>query len=156
MSDKAILYLDQAIEKILEAQHLTKHEELPHLSLDEKNMMVIGNTFYSLDEIEGITGFTVQSRNDMIELLQIWIAERKMQGNLSDIPEMENDLEFLQSIDDEYILSSLNTNDYVAVSIDPERVKKILSVLGNKIDIPSELDNSEAVDTDTPLSSAKL
>ena len=67
---------------------------------------------------EELIEYRIEHREDLIDNLIDWISETERQ---SDKVLMKEDLKLLLSVNDEYILSSISTNDYIIKSIDEER-----------------------------------
>ena len=100
--------------------------------IDNKNKIVGFNTLiidgvkvvipsnFNFEEAE--IGYRIENRENFIDTLYDWIAEA--QGNDKQL--MKDDLDYLKSLDDEYIFSSYSTNEYIAVSDDKKAFNEIL------------------------------
>ena len=66
--------------------------------------------------------YDIREREDQIEHLIDWISESTSN---SDKYLMKEDLKYLISMEDEYIFSSISTNEYISKSYDPERFEEI-------------------------------
>ncbi len=72
------------------------------------------NTKIDLEKLENFE-YYIKNKNDLIDDLIWFIAESK---NFYDKIEMKKDLKALMDLEDDYIFSSNNTNEYVARSQD--------------------------------------
>jgi len=73
-------------------------------------------------EIEEEVGYQLRETEEVVDDLIQWISETQSEG---DRWLMKEDLEYLFSLPDEEIYSSLNTNEYIAYSDDEEGFNKI-------------------------------
>ena len=75
-------------------------------------------------------GYRIESREEIIENLYSWIAEA---NGRPDQQSMKDDLQYLLSIEDEYVFSSYSTNEYIAVSDDRNNFNTILKEIKEAI-----------------------
>lgn len=68
--------------------------------------------------------YVLIEREDFIDDLIRWIAEVKSQ---SDKKLMKDDLVYLIKLNDEFILSSINTNEYLALSVEKEVFMEVIN-----------------------------
>lgn len=114
-----------------------------NLIIDEEgvkiNNILINEKIFQKEKVE----YSPREREDEIEHLCSWIAESKSQ---SDKTLMLQDLKYLMGLDDEFIFSSISTNEYIAKSdnicIFDNICEEILKL--NKEDYPDELSEDES------------
>lgn len=75
---------------------------------------------------EELFEYRIEDREDFIDTLISWIAECKN----SDKQLMKDDLKYLMSIKDDYIFSSISTNEYIA-----EEDKNFIEVCKNLLEL---------------------
>jgi hypothetical protein len=68
--------------------------------------------------------YRITDREDQVEHLCMWISEAG-QDRENDKRLMLEDLKYLCKLEDEYIFSSISTNEYIAKSDDEERFNEI-------------------------------
>jgi len=73
------------------------------------------------DLIQSELGYEIREREDLIQSILDMISEARWANRTL----MEEDLEYLYSLDDTVIFSSVNTNDYIAKDDDPERFDEL-------------------------------
>lgn len=66
------------------------------------------------------SNYKIESRDELIDNLIDWISEANKDKEL-----MKQDLKYLLNLEDEFIFSSILTNEYIAFSDNPERFNKI-------------------------------
>lgn len=71
------------------------------------------------DEVFDEIDYGIREREECIENLEQWIAEAHRAGRSDNVALMRNDLEFLRSINDEFVFNSRSTNLLVAFSRQP-------------------------------------
>jgi len=74
------------------------------------------------DSIFEAIDYTIAHRDSFIDNLIIWISEATVDKSI-----MKKDLIYLFSLEDEYIFSSLSTNEYIAKSDNLEKYNKLCS-----------------------------
>lgn len=65
---------------------------------------------------EEIVTYTYVDRAGLIENIQCWLCEARHAGKTSDAQLMDEDIDYLKTLDDKYVFSSIETNDYIAFS----------------------------------------
>lgn len=68
-----------------------------------------------------LINYRLVEREQMIDDLIMWLSECKNNDKFA----MRTDLKYLIGLDDEYIFSSIITNEYIAESDNPERWEEI-------------------------------
>ena len=91
---------------------ITGYEEINNIKLNEKIFT------------EDLHEYEVRNRLDFIDDLINWISEATQCKEL-----MKDDLKYLINLDDEYIFSSISTNEYIAKSDDLEQFNGICKEL---------------------------
>jgi hypothetical protein len=86
--------------------------------------------------------YGVKDREDFIETLCMWISEAG-QDRQNDKRLMLEDLKYLCKLEDEYILSSISTNEYIAKSDDEERFNEICEEILKLNEELKKVDNSK-------------
>jgi hypothetical protein len=113
-------HIDKNDVELLEWAGVDEFEE------DEKDYTLgESHTDYTINDIainekvrhEELFNYTIIHRESFIDELIGWIAEAQ-RGGRSDAMVMKEDLKFLLTIEDEYIFSSVSTNNYVCKSDD--------------------------------------
>ncbi len=107
--------------------------EAVSVSIDDQNETVIDGVVIN-EKIfdEDLYEYRVEVRDESVDNLIGWIAEDNKDKAL-----MKHDLKYLMSCDDEYMFSSISTNEYVLFSDDEESFNKIakeILELHNKMD----------------------
>lgn len=74
---------------------------------------------------EEMVGYTYVDRVDLIEDIQRWLCEARHAGRTSDAVLMDQDIDYLKTLNDNYIFNSQSTNEYVAISDNPQRFYEI-------------------------------
>ncbi len=74
---------------------------------------------------EELSEYRVEDRDDRVDSLIGWIAERNMNDPKNEKETMKTDLKFLMSCEDELMFSSISTNIYVLFSKSPTLFNKI-------------------------------
>ncbi|KKK76300.1 hypothetical protein LCGC14_2865010, partial [marine sediment metagenome] len=69
---------------------------------------------------EEMVDYSPRSREDLIDNLIDWISEATTDKEI-----MKSDLKYLMGLKDEYIFSSISTNDYISKSDDEETFNEI-------------------------------
>ena len=92
--------------------NVEKHEQI--LTIDD---VVINNVIFQDEMVE----YEYRDRKDFIESLFDWIGE----ASGEDRELMKEDLLYLNTLEDEYIFSSISTNSYVAESDDKEQFNSL-------------------------------
>lgn len=77
---------------------------------------------------ECMVNYGLSSREDRINDLYTWIYEGRsplVGDGVIDTSDMEADLDYLRSLDDEYVFDNISTNEFVAASDDTKRFNEI-------------------------------
>lgn len=105
-----------------------KLKESYALDISEKgiliNMVVISDEIFQEEKHE----YTAIEREDQIDHLIDWIGECG-QDRQSDKELMKEDLKYLIGLEDDYLFSSISTNDFIAKSDDEENFNRICKEL---------------------------
>lgn len=78
----------------------------------DKGILINGNLIDNTIFDEEKSNYKLVEREQQIDELIDWISEAK--GNDKDL--MKEDLKYLMSLDDEYVFSSISTNEFIAES----------------------------------------
>ena len=92
------------------------------IKINENHDYTINSEPITTDIMEEV-GYTIVDREEFIDDLISWIAESD--HNSKDRVLMKSDLEYLMSLDDRYIFSSLSTNEYISFSDEENRFHQI-------------------------------
>ena len=84
------------------------------------------NDFEINQNVEYEVGYEIRERESQIDDLINWISESR---SSSDTYMMKEDLKQLMSLEDEYVLSSLSTNEFISESEDVDRFNEICQEL---------------------------
>ena len=87
---------------------------------NKDNELIINDVVINIVDTD-LVGYRLIEREDLINDLIDWISEAKG----SDKCLMKEDLEYLLALKDEYVFSSINTNEYIAKSVDEKEFNKI-------------------------------
>jgi len=105
-----------------------------NIILNEKVLIVDGKKIEIPDDFdfeEAEIGYRIEDREEFINNLCSWIAEA---NGRPDQQLMKNDLQYLFSIDDEYVFSNYSTNEYIAASDDKDSFDMILKEIKEAIE----------------------
>lgn len=69
--------------------------------------------------------YVYTDRADLIVDIQRWLVEARQAGRDSDASLMDEDIDYLKTLNDNYIFSSISTNEYIALSNNPRRFNEI-------------------------------
>ena len=69
--------------------------------------------------------YSPREREEQINDLYIWIGEATGSDRTNDLYMMKEDLRYLESLEDEYIFSSVSTNEYICKSDNIEEFNNI-------------------------------
>jgi len=98
---------------------ITGYEEINHIKLNDE---IFDNGLYE---------YRIENRVDFIDTLIDWISEATQCKEI-----MKEDLKYLICLEDEFIFSSISTNEYIAKSEDLEQFngicKELLELNKNK------------------------
>ena len=83
--------------------------------INEKGEVVINEVVIS-QEAEEKVGYSLRDREQQINDLCIWIGEATGSDRANDLYLMKDDLRYLESLKDEFVFSSLRTNEFIAKS----------------------------------------
>lgn len=103
------------VETVLEiADHLTKKldDVQPKYHLTEDTVNIIDSHYVEIKEKifdEEMFDYKIEDREELISNIYGWVAEAKE----SDKFLMKQDIELLSKIDDDYVFSSISTNEYI-------------------------------------------
>lgn len=61
-------------------------------------------------------GYVIRDREQLIDDLCMWISEATGSDRKNDLYLMKEDLKYLMNLEDEFVFSSIDTNDYIAKS----------------------------------------
>jgi succinate dehydrogenase flavin-adding protein (antitoxin of CptAB toxin-antitoxin module) len=92
-----------------------------NLTIDEEGVKINDTLINEAIFQKEMVDFTLIERKDQIDHLIEWIGEVKP----NDRELMKEDLKYLMDLDDEYIFSSILTNEYIAKSDDEESFNQI-------------------------------
>lgn len=70
---------------------------------------------------EELIGYQIRDRKDFIDNLIDWISEATKDREI-----MKDDLKYLMGLEDEFILSSIHTNEYICYSDSEEEFNNII------------------------------
>jgi len=88
-------------------------EVLYNITEHDGNYYINGILIPSIIFETEIFEYEIKTRIDFIDLLFEYIVDSKRNNRLSDLYLQKKDLELMQSINCDYILSSINTNHYL-------------------------------------------
>lgn len=89
---------------------------------DEGETEINGEVINSKIFDEELVDYKVVDREDQIEHLCVWITES---DNSNDKRLVLEDLKYLMKLEDEFIFSSISTNEYIVKSDDEEKFNEI-------------------------------
>jgi len=72
-----------------------------------------------------LVNYRYLDRADLIVDIQEWLVDARRAGRSSDAILMDQDIDYLKTLPDNYIFSSILTNEYVAFSENPEKFEEI-------------------------------
>lgn len=74
---------------------------------------------------EQMVEYVYVDRADLIKDIQRWLCEARQAGRTSDEMLMDKDIDYLKTLEDNYVFSSQSTNDYVAFSDNRQKFNEI-------------------------------
>lgn len=74
---------------------------------------------------EEMVDYVWTERVDLICDIQSWLCEARQAGRTSDTYLMDQDIDYLKTLNDNYVFRSMRTNEYVAYSDNPKRFREI-------------------------------
>jgi len=86
----------------------------PLYRLEENSIFIIGSHNVPINERiqeEELFEYEIRNRQDFIDNLILWISEATKDKLI-----MKQDLKMLMNLEDDYILSSISTNDYIHIN----------------------------------------
>jgi len=103
------------------------------------NKILINDKIFQEEKI----GYTLRDREQQIDDLIDWISESESE---SDKYLMKEDLRYLMKLEDEYIFSSISTNEYIARSDNAEEFNKICKEI---LELNKSLKTKKTIPTST-------
>lgn len=87
---------------------------------------------------EEMVNWRWEDRVDIIEQIQCWLCEARQARRTNDATMMDQDIDYLKTLNDNYIFSSISTNCYVALSENPYLFDEICEdILGANVKLKS-------------------
>jgi len=109
---------DQSWDFKTDEKEVEEEEEKPKYILSENGIMVVGSHGVTINEKindEELFEYRIIDRKDFISELIRWIAEASRDSSRAgDEQMMKDDLFMLQDLTDDYIFSSVSTNEYIS------------------------------------------
>lgn len=85
------------------------------------NDVVINEQIFQEERVD----YILRGREEQIKDLYMWIGEKLSKNEENDLYAMKEDLHYLESIEDEFIFSSISTNEFIAQSDNAEDFNNI-------------------------------
>jgi len=92
--------------------------------INENGEVIINDVVIS-QEAEEKVGYCLREREQQINDLYKWIGEVTGSDRANDLYLMKEDLYYLESLEDEFVFSSISTNEFIAKSDDEENFNSI-------------------------------
>jgi hypothetical protein len=136
-------YMDQAtyakrmeewtddIEEVYASQNEKEDNEVKYVVCEDLSKVGGWNISINGQEIddkvfdEDMVEYVYIDRADLIVDIQSWLCEARQAGRTSDAQLMDEDIDYLKTLKDNYVFSSRSTNDYVAFSDNRQKFNEI-------------------------------
>lgn len=94
-----------------------------------ENGEVVINEIVISQEAEEKVGYNLREREQQISDLYMWISEATGSDRTNDLYLMKEDLKYLLNLEDEFVFSNLETNEFIAESDDLKGFNEICEEL---------------------------
>ncbi len=118
--------------------------QIPFVYIDDRNNVTIED--YEIDEEifdEQKVNYVLRTTEELIDDLYDYIGEASRANRDSDRTLMIEDVRYLHTLKDEFVFSSVETNEYIAASDNPERFVEICKEI---IDTQKALDKANYIE----------
>lgn len=83
-----------------------------------------------------MVGYLYEDRSDLIENIQCWLCEARRAGRTGDAIMMDEDIDYLKTLKDNYIFNSVSTNEYIAFSDNADKYNEICeAILAEQVEL---------------------